>query len=128
MLLQASNDVVDIRDSELDATYTERVHRRIWFSVDYLRFLKLAQLKLAMAIRNSHHDDVASDAVEPHDSVNLFSHHALGINENEARSENAYCNSGFNVCLTDRVDGATALISLSDTFSNSSVTAALHRF
>jgi len=73
VLLQAGNDVVDVSDGEHEATYTERVHWRIRFSFDWLRFVKLAQLKPAVAIRSPHHDDVALDAIEAHDSINPWS-------------------------------------------------------
>ena len=73
VLLQASNDVVEVGDSEHDATYPERVHRRIRFSVDCLRFVKFAQLKPTMAIRSPQHHDVASDAVEPQESIDRLS-------------------------------------------------------
>jgi hypothetical protein len=70
VLLQASNDVINVRDGEHDAAYTQRVHRYIRFSADCRWFLKLAQFKSAMAIGSPHHDYVASNAVEPDDTVN----------------------------------------------------------
>jgi hypothetical protein len=70
VLLQASNDVINVRDGEHDAAYAQRVHRYIRFSADCRWFLKLAQFKSAMAIRSPHHDYVASNAVEPDDTVN----------------------------------------------------------
>jgi len=70
VLLQASNDVINVRDGEHDAAYAQRVHRYIRFSADCRWFLKLAQFKSAMAIRSPHHDYVASNAVEPDDTIN----------------------------------------------------------
>src|ERR671930_1665848 len=46
MFLQTSNDVVDVRDSEHDAAYAQRVYRRVlWLSPDRLGRVVLLQLK-----------------------------------------------------------------------------------
>src|SRR5262249_40793203 len=42
VLLQASNDVINVRDGDHDAAYAQRVHRYIRFSADCRWFLKLA--------------------------------------------------------------------------------------
>ena len=68
--LQASNDVVDVRDSEHDATDAQRVHTlRPLAQPDRLRRVELVQLEPPVTVRGPHHCDVASDAVEPDDAV-----------------------------------------------------------
>src|SRR5688500_13136147 len=70
MLLQASNDVVDVRDSEHDATDAQRVYRRVlWLSPDRLGPVIPLQLEPPVAVRGPHHCDVASGAIEPDDAV-----------------------------------------------------------
>ena len=74
MFLQAGNDIVDISDSEHDTTDTQRVHRGIlWLSPDRFGRVELVQLEPPVAVGGPHRCDVASDAVEPHDTVHPLS-------------------------------------------------------
>src|SRR5947207_13093904 len=69
MGLEASKDDLDVVDGEHDATDTQRVHRCVRLSGGGRRRVELGQLESAVAVRGSHHCDVASDTVEPHDAV-----------------------------------------------------------
>src|SRR5262245_7006891 len=58
MRAQPGKGVLDVFDSEHDATYSQRVRRSVFRpSTDRLRMVELAQLKPGMAVRSPHHCD-----------------------------------------------------------------------
>src|SRR4051794_11049261 len=66
---QAGDDVVDVVDSEHDATYAECVRRRAFrLGSDRRRRVELRQLNPAVAVRGPHHGDVRTDVVKPDDA------------------------------------------------------------
>ena len=70
MAAQAGDDVVDVVDGEHDATYTERVRRRVFrLGSDRRRRVEPTQLNPAVAVRGPHHGDVGADVVEPDDAA-----------------------------------------------------------
>jgi hypothetical protein len=67
---QADKDILDSLDSEHDATYAQRVRRRVFrLNAGRRRPLEPHQLKPAVTVRGPHHRDVDSDAVEADDTV-----------------------------------------------------------
>src|ERR1051326_5888357 len=62
--LQTGKDFFEILNGEHDAAHTQRVHRCIQLDAGRHRPLELRQLKSIVAVRSSHHCDVASDTIE----------------------------------------------------------------
>src|SRR5215208_5487329 len=71
---QAGDDVLDVVDGEHDATDAQRVRRCVVrFTADRRRRVELRQLDPPVAVRDPHHDDVGTDAVESDGAVNRIS-------------------------------------------------------
>src|SRR4029078_7958105 len=61
---QPGGAVVDVRDSEHDAAYAQRVRRRAFrLGSHRRRRVEHRQLESAVAVRRPHHGEVATDAV-----------------------------------------------------------------
>src|SRR5215831_20686468 len=67
---QAREDVLNVVDGEHDATYAQRIHWCVLrLSSDRRRRVELVQLKPTVAVRGPHHRYLASNVLEPNDTV-----------------------------------------------------------
>src|SRR5215831_12818871 len=80
---QARDHIVNVVDGEHDATYAQRVHWCVLrLGSDRCRRVKFVQLKPTVAIRGPHHRNLASNVLEPDDTVHptpLDGHLALQL-------------------------------------------------
>src|SRR5262249_8886907 len=80
---QARQDILNVVDGKHDATYAQRVHWRVLrFSSHGRRLVELVQLDPAVAVRSPHHRNLASNVLEPNDTVHpppLDGHLALQL-------------------------------------------------
>src|SRR5262245_25421057 len=67
---QAREDILYVVDGEHDATYAQRVHWCVLrLSSDRRRRVELIQLEPTLAVRGPHHRNLASNVLEPNDTV-----------------------------------------------------------
>src|SRR5215470_6238113 len=80
---QAPEDIINVIDGEHDATYAQRVHWCVLrLSSDRRRRVELVQLEPTVAVRGSHHRNLASNVFESNDTVHptpLDGHLALQL-------------------------------------------------
>src|SRR5262245_56245004 len=80
---QAREDILNVVDGEHDATYAQRVHWCVLrLSSDRRRRVELVQLKPTVAVRGPHHRNLASNILQPNDTVHptpLHGHLALQL-------------------------------------------------
>src|SRR5262252_1560163 len=80
---QPREDILNVVDGEHDATYAQRVHRCVLrFSSDRRRRVELVQLNPTVAVRGPHHRNLASNVLEPNDTIHptpLDGHLALQL-------------------------------------------------
>src|SRR5215470_3259614 len=70
MRAQAREHIIDVVDGEHDATYAQRVHRRVLrFRSDHRGRVELVQLEPTVAVWGPQHRDLASNVPEPNDAV-----------------------------------------------------------
>src|SRR5215470_1736549 len=83
MSAQAGEDILNVVDGEHDATYAQRVHWCVLrLSSDRRRRVELVQLKPTVTVRGPHHRNLASNILQPNDTVHptpLHGHLALQL-------------------------------------------------